>query len=204
MAALVVPDSELDLEARARGTNLYLPERIIHMLPTAITAKLGLGLQEQSPALSIGFRLSPDGEPVDITITPSWIKASRESYGDIDQRIEQEPFATMLQMARRSQQRREEAGASDIDLPEVSVRVIEGRVVITPQERSASRQMVAAAMILAGEATARYALEHDKRRETAQALLSRARADAVAATSEERIRELETALAEDGEPANGS
>jgi exoribonuclease-2 len=67
----------------------------------------------------------------------------------------------MSQIARRSRQRCKEAGASDIDLPEVSVRVIEGRVVITPQERSASRKMVAAAMILAGEATARYALEHD-------------------------------------------
>jgi exoribonuclease-2 len=161
VAALVVPDSELDLEARARGTNLYLPERIIHMLPTAITAKLGLGLQQMSPALSIGFMVNPEGEPVDINITPSWIKARRESYGEIDKRIEQEPFATMSQIARRSRQRCKEAGASDIDLPEVSVRVIEGRVVITPQERSASRKMVAAAMILAGEATARYALEHD-------------------------------------------
>jgi exoribonuclease-2 len=161
VAALVVPDSELDLEARARGTNLYLPERIIHMLPPAITAKLGLGLQQVSPALSIGFRVNPEGEPVDINITPSWIKARRESYGEIEKRLEQEPFATMLKWAKRNQQRREEAGASDIDLPEVSVRVVEGRVVITPLERSVSRQMVATAMIMAGEASAHYALEHD-------------------------------------------
>ncbi len=161
VAALVVPDSELDLEARARAANLYLPEQIIHMLPTDITAKLGLGLQEVSPAFSIGFCIDAQGELVDITITPSWIKASRESYGGIDERLGQEPFSSMLQMAKRNQQRREDAGASSIDLPEVNVRLIEGSVVISPMVRSASRQMVAAAMIMAGEATARYALEHN-------------------------------------------
>ncbi len=161
VAALVAPDSELDLEARARGSNLYLPERTINMLPQAITDTLGLGLQEVSPALSIGFCLSAEGEPVDIRITPSWIKATREHYGGIEERLEQEPFATILQWTRRNQQRREAAGATGIDLPEVNVRVIDGRVVITPLQRSASRQMVATAMIMAGEATARYALEHN-------------------------------------------
>ena len=35
VAALVAPDSEADLEARGRGANLYLPERIVNMLPLA-------------------------------------------------------------------------------------------------------------------------------------------------------------------------
>jgi hypothetical protein len=43
--------------------------------------------------------------------------------------------------------------------------------------------------------TAQFAVEHDRRRDVAQALLSRARADAVAAASEEVVAELEAALA---------
>ncbi len=58
VAALVPPDSEADLEARARGANLYLPESTVTMLPPEATRQLGLGLSEVSPALSFGLDLS--------------------------------------------------------------------------------------------------------------------------------------------------
>jgi exoribonuclease-2 len=159
VAALVAVDSELDREARERGANLYLPEGITHMLPPAVTEKLGLGLQESSPALSIGFRLDEELRPVDIRITPSRIKAVRQSYGEIDERLTEEPFATLLELADRYRERRKGAGAVSLDLPEVSVRVREGKVLIHPLQRTGSRQLVAEAMTMAGEAVARYALE---------------------------------------------
>jgi len=56
VAALVAPDSPLDLEARARSANLYLPETTVQMLPWGVTEQLGLGLAETSPALFL-----PDG-----------------------------------------------------------------------------------------------------------------------------------------------
>ncbi len=160
VAAIVTPDSDLDREARARGANLYLPERTLHMLPLDVTRKLGLGLQQTSPALSFGFRLNDRWEPVDIDITPSWIRAVRHSYGEIDGRLEEEPFATLLELIDRYRQRRKGAGASDLNLPEVTVRVQDGRVVIQPLKRTAARQLVAEAMTMTGEAVARYAREH--------------------------------------------
>jgi exoribonuclease-2 len=160
VAALVAADSELDLEARQRGANLYLPETISHMLPPAVTEKLGLGLQQSSPALSIGFRLDQRLQPVDIEITPSRIRAVRQSYSEIDGRLAEQPFATLAELAAGYRERRRQEGAVNLDLPEVSVRVREGRVVIHPLQRSGSRQLVAEAMTMAGEAVARYALEH--------------------------------------------
>ena len=65
VSALVQPDSEIDLEARSRGANLYLPEVVSTMLPPEATDQLGLGLQEISPALSIGFNLNLAGEIAD-------------------------------------------------------------------------------------------------------------------------------------------
>jgi exoribonuclease-2 len=159
VAALVTVDSELDREARERGANLYLPEGITHMLPPAVTEKLGLGLQQSSPALSFGFRLDEELRPVDIQITQSLIKAVRQSYREIDERLTEEPFATLLELADRYRERRQGAGAVSLDLPEVSVRVKEGRVLIHPLQRTGSRQLVAEAMTMAGEAVARYALE---------------------------------------------
>lgn len=160
VAALVPADSEADLEARARGANLYLPERIVHMLPLAVTEELGLGLQEISPALSIGFRLSAEGEPVNIEIHPSRIQVTRHSYEEIDHELQQEPFAGLTRFTERYRKRRRAAGAAGIDLPEVSVRVRDGAVVIRPLARTPSRQLVAEAMMMAGEAVARYAREH--------------------------------------------
>jgi len=61
-AALIKADSPLDLEARARGANLYLPEIVINMLPEAVTQALGLGLEEISPALS--FKIGFDAEGI--------------------------------------------------------------------------------------------------------------------------------------------
>jgi exoribonuclease-2 len=160
VAALVPPDSETDLEARSRGANLYLPERIVHMLPLAVTEELGLGLQESSPALSIGFRLNTEGEPVEIEIRPSRIRVIRHTYEEIDHELQQEPFAGLARFAERYRRRRQTAGAAGIDLPEVSVRVRDGTVTIRSLARTPSRQLVAEAMMMAGEAVARYAREH--------------------------------------------
>ena len=69
-AALIKADSPLDLEARARGANCYLPEIVINMLPEAVTSALGLGLQEVSPALSFKIGVGDDGAPTCLKITP--------------------------------------------------------------------------------------------------------------------------------------
>ncbi len=158
-SALVTPDSDLDLEARARAANLYLPERTVHMLPQALTHRLGLGLQQLSPALSIGFRLTPDAQITDTRIVLSNIRATRCSYSEIDQRMSEPPFADLAEITERYRQRRERSGASSINLPEVSVRVVAGEVIIRPLERMGSRDMVMDAMVMAGEAVARYCLE---------------------------------------------
>ena len=159
-AALVKPDSELDLEARTRAANLYLPEGTVHMLSQSVTHQLGLGLQQESPALSIGFRLTENGHIEDTKIALTTVKVTRHSYAEIDEVLSAEPFAAIAEMAQRYRRRRVEAGARGIELPEVSVRVIEGRVVIRPLERIGSRDMVTDAMLMAGEAVARYCLDH--------------------------------------------
>lgn len=159
-AALVRPDSELDLEARERAANLYLPEGTVHMLPRSITHQLGLGLQEKSPALSIGFRLTPDAQIDDINIVLSEIKVTRHSYDEIDGLLAGEPFAAVAEMALRYRRRRLACGARGIDLPEVSVRVVGGRVAIRTLDRSGSRDMVTDVMLMAGEAVARYCQVH--------------------------------------------
>jgi exoribonuclease-2 len=159
VAALVAPGSDLDLEARARAANLYLPERIIPMLPDEVTRRLGLGLQEVSPALSFAMRLDADGQLSDIEIHPSWVKVTRLTYAQVDGRLDDTPFADILALTRRFRERRLDRGAATLELPEVTVRVVDGQVRVRPTPRLASREMVTDAMLMAGEAAARFAME---------------------------------------------
>ena len=159
VAALAAPDSELDREARARGANLYLPERTINMLPAALTEALGLGLQETSPAHSIGFRLDAEGEPREVEILPSWIRVQRISYEEAARRIDEEPLAALYRWTQRYRERRHSRHAARIELPEVSVRVVDGAVRVRPLPRLTSRDLVTDAMLMAGEAVAGYCLE---------------------------------------------
>jgi exoribonuclease-2 len=54
-----------------------------------------------------------------------------------------------------------QVGAVDIDLPEVDVAVVDGQVMLKPIPPLAARTIVEGAMVLTGEAVARFALEHD-------------------------------------------
>ena len=159
VAALVAPDSPADAEARARGATLYLPEIVSPMLPDEATARLGLGMAEVSPALSFGLNLDGDGAVTDVEIAPSWVRVQRLSYEEVDARLDARPFRDLYELAQRHQARRRTSGAVFIDLPEVKMRVIEGRAEIRPLPRSRSRLLVSEAMVMVGEAAARFALK---------------------------------------------
>ncbi|MDG4559702.1 MAG: RNB domain-containing ribonuclease [Candidatus Competibacter sp.] len=159
-AALVPPDSPADREARERGATLYLPETIVPMLPAEAVPRLGLGLSEVTPALSFGLTLDADGVVTDVEIAPSRVRVQRLSYEEVELRLDEEPFRTLHELAQRHRTRRRANRAVFIDLPEVKMQVADGQVAIKPLPRSRSRMLVTEAMLMAGEAAARFALEH--------------------------------------------
>jgi exoribonuclease-2 len=161
VAALVQPDSEADVIARARGASLYLPEGTVHMLPPEATERLALGLAETSPALSFAIDVSPTGEIAGSDVFASTVRVTRLTYAEAEANLEEAPLLPLYQLAQVLQQRREENGALSIDLPEVKVRVVDGRVAITPLPPVRSRDMVREAMLCAGEAIARLAQEKE-------------------------------------------
>ena len=156
VAALVRPGGHMDQAARERCANLYLPERVHTMLPESVTHRLGLGLAERSPALSFGFGF--DGEGVsDVEVVPTWVVVQRTSYDEVDTRMQEPAFAAISRITDAYRAKRLSRGAARIDLPEVSVRVVDGEVIIRPLPKLASRDMVTDAMLMAGEAAARFA-----------------------------------------------
>ena len=160
VASLVPHDSELDLEARSRAANLYLPEGIIHMLPHEVTVQLGLGLQEISPALSVGIKVDEAANITDVQVAATRIKATRLTYADADSCL-QELMPEVKTLCDAYRKKRRSNNAAEINLPEGSVRLIDGEVVIRPMDKLASRQMVTDAMLMAGEAVAGFCQENN-------------------------------------------
>lgn len=160
VAALVPPGSPADGEAIARGATLYLPEGPARMLPPEAVQRLGLGMREVSPALSFGIDLQPDGQIAGLEIAPSWVRVQRLSYAQAEGQLGEPPFNRLYDLARLYHKRRLQNGAVTIDLPEVKIHVEEGIVFVRPILPMESRSMVREAMLMAGEAAARYAVEH--------------------------------------------
>ena len=159
-AAFISPGSPLDLAARSRGVTLHLPEVVVPMLPADTTPLLGLGLNEFSPALSFGISVDEAGEITSVEIAPSIVRATRLTYEVATARLEEGPFAGLRRIALAFEVRRRGAGAATIDLPEVQVRVRGGKIEIKPVATLPGRTVVENCMILAGEAVARYGMEH--------------------------------------------
>jgi exoribonuclease-2 len=161
VAALVRPDDAADLEARARGASLHLPESVVPMLPASATPRLGLGLAEVSPALSFGIDLGPEGQILDLEIVPAWVRVTRLTYEAAETRLDEEPFQSLYRLAQVYQAHRQANGAVLLDFPEVRIWVQAGRVNLCPLPPLRSRMLVQEAMIMAGEAVARFAQERD-------------------------------------------
>jgi len=160
-AALIPVDSPADVEARGRALNLYLPDTTIPMLPPEATHQLALGLSDVSPALSFALELTAEGEVTLAELVPSWVRVSRMSYEEAEGRLTESPLAEMQAYLQPFQAKRLRQGAIEIDLPEVRIRVKDERVVIRPLPDLHSRQLVREAMLLTGEAVARYALAQE-------------------------------------------
>ena len=163
VSVIVDSGSELDEYARERGSNLYLPEQIIHMLPTSITKALALGETDTSPALSIGLNMS-EGIISNIEVVHSTIKVVNTTYEAVDKELEDNSNADFINIQTFIDQHktfREKSGSISLNLPNVDVRYIDSEVQIEPQKTSPSRDFVAEVMVTAGRTISQYAQEND-------------------------------------------
>ena len=150
VASYVEIDSELDIFAQKRASNLYLPDQILHMLPPELSSACSLGGSEISNAISIGLRLD-SSEISDIEIHLSEIKVTNMSYEDADKVInEHEILSKLNNIAISHKAFRNDNGAIKLNLPNVDVKVKDEKVFIRPQEDSNSRDLVAEMMVIAG------------------------------------------------------
>ncbi|MBN2579164.1 MAG: ribonuclease R [Pirellulales bacterium] len=174
----VRPKTALDREARNRATSVYLPDRVIPMLPELISNGLA-SLQPGKVRLtkSAFLEFTPEGVRVDTKLHNAAIRsAKRLSYEQVDGFLEN-PEAwrkklgakvsalldRMRGLARVLRRRREQKGALELTLPEVKIELdksgrVSGARVVPYTE---SHQMIEEFMLSANEAVAETLHEKD-------------------------------------------
>lgn len=164
----LLPEDELDLEARRRGTTVYLPTGMISMFPSVLaTGPMSLVQGQVCCALSFGVVLNEAGAVQDYSIHTSLIKPTyRLTYEDVDEMldlgVQAEPeISAIAAWAQRRQLWRHSQGAISIHLPEAMIKVQDDEITIEVLEDSQARQLVAEMMILAGEVAGQYGQAHN-------------------------------------------
>ena len=158
---LIEAGSPLDLEARRRGSSLYLARGNLPMFPHRLTTgPFSLRAGERNAAWSIWVELDAQGAVAASGVQRSWVKPTyRLSYRDADELIELAPpqeadllgLHALLELRRRWRQGQ---GAQLMDQLEGRIRVRDGIAELEITEPGPSRNLVAEAMILAGAVVA--------------------------------------------------
>jgi ribonuclease R len=162
----VKPGGALDQEARRRGNSTYLVDRVIPMLPEALSnelCSLKPGVDRLTKCAEL--LLDTEGRALRARFYPAVIRSARrftyrQALEVIQRRAAADPIEAMLQqahaLAQTVRRARFKAGSLDLDFPEAKIRLDDqGRILrIERIENDVSHQLIEEFMLLANEAVA--------------------------------------------------
>lgn len=159
--------SVLDKEACKRGTSVYLPDRVIPMLPKDLSNGIcSLNAGEDRLCLSCVMKVDKDGNLISGEVVESVINVNRRcSYTEVqeyfDKRKEFDSELSVLldvafKLSDKFKAKRMERGLVDFDFPEAKIILDKrGRAVkIMPYERNDATMLIENFMLLANETVA--------------------------------------------------
>lgn len=178
VAHFVQEGGTLDLEAKQRGTSVYLPGRVVPMLPETISNSLASLQQDQVRfTKTVKIEFSPDGTPLYTEFHNSAIKVKKRfCYEEVMPILDApEKFKTevsidvlklladMYELAMILRGRRFEDGSLELHLPEVKIELDKDGVVCGAHETShdESHQIIEEFMLAANTAVATKLMDAD-------------------------------------------
>lgn len=162
----VQPDSEIDKEAYRRATSVYLPDRVLPMLPEKISNMLcSLRPNEDKFAFSAIFEMNKEGKIKNSRLERTVINSNhRFSYEEVQEIIEQqtglysEEINLLNKIARRFRDERFKNGAINFSSQEVRFKLDEKGVPvgIVIKESKEAHQLIEEFMLLANRTVAEF------------------------------------------------
>ena len=156
VAHYVPTGSALDRSARIRGNSVYFPDRVVPMLPEALSnGWCSLRPDEERGCLFVEMRVGADGRKTGHRFGRGLMRsAARMTYEGVEQ--EQDRFPHLYAAYRALIAERTRRGTLDLDLPERKVVLSEaGQVLaVAPRPRLDSHRLIEEFMVLANVAAA--------------------------------------------------
>ena len=171
--------SALDLAARERGNSLYLPDRVVPMLPEALSNGIcSLVAKEDRLAVVCEMEISAQGCISRHAFCDAVIRSrARLTYPAVDGFLRGDALdvdddvkaslSALHDVYRALRERRDARGALDFDVHEADIVLQEGRPVrILPVRRTDAHRLIEEAMIAANVAAARHLEERQRTQST--------------------------------------
>jgi ribonuclease R len=185
VAHYVREETPLDEEARARGTSVYLPDRVLPMLPHELSSDLcSLKPHTERLAMVVEMEIAPSGDVGRYDIYEAVIRShARFTYERVARMLglrdgEDAPspdpdtafedlrpvLEDLLDCTRALRAFRRRRGYLDLDIPEPRILLApDGSVAdVVPAERNEAHKLVEEAMLAANEAVARHFVSQDR------------------------------------------
>jgi ribonuclease R len=165
VAHYVKPGSALDKSAYERGNSCYFPDRVVPMLPEALSnGWCSLKPDEDRGCLFVEMHIDKDGQKLRHQFGRGLMRSSaRLTYEQVQAAQDADPrqFAFLYAAYRALLAARQKRGTLDLDLPERKVELdAQGRITkISPRPRLDSHRLIEEFMILANVCAAQE-LEH--------------------------------------------
>lgn len=176
VAHYVRPDSALDKEAYKRGNSCYFPDRVVPMLPEALSNGLcSLVPHQERACMAALMTVDSNGALIEKRVVRGLMKsAARLTYEQVQEALDGhlselttpildsviKPLKQVFNVLLKARQAR---GTVDLEIPERKVLIENGEVKsITPRARLASHQIIEELMILANVAVAELLTDADR------------------------------------------
>ncbi len=164
-------NSKLDKEAFSRGTSVYFPDKVLPMLPKALSnGACSLNEGEERYAMSCFITFGKDGERLDYSLCESVIKSDRRmTYTAVNAILDGDEAAcrkypelaeragNMRRLSEILHGRREGLGAVELEVKEAKITISDdGEIIIPEYERGEAEKIIEQFMVAANEAVADY------------------------------------------------
>ncbi len=171
----VKPNGCIDKEAYERGTSVYFPDRVLPMLPEALSNyACSLNENEDRYAVTCFMHFDKKGKRTGFELCESVIRSDRRmTYDEVTEILEKgeetdcdlPQIAPMLRHAAKLcellEKRRKKAGEVSLDVKEAHIYLDErGEIVIPEYNRALSHRMIEQFMVSANETVAEFAQKH--------------------------------------------
>ena len=166
--------SALDLEAYQRSTSVYLPGRVLPMLPEILSNGVcSLVPQQERLVLSVVVELDAEGSVLNYHFHQGTIQScARLTYNQVQAFVEglplpkdmaflEDDLRELVRLTRVLKSARVARGALNFDFTEVKVVADEGQIHLVPIREHDARSLIEELMLLANQTVARHLSERE-------------------------------------------